>query len=1179
MDGASEIRGTMPPRPLIKKGVAELEKLFDRQRDDPDFLKVLIAELSERKVPRAQELKRRAIQAVGINSRTTPQRRNRSQDQDATATVAVPTPGVATPLPQPDAEEHSLPEKETIPLVPRLALERPPITNKAADVLSTWTAMEVLSPPSFRKPEDLTSGDRSRIAPLDKAYLPWENEGERSRPKQKLYYQIILGSVDMEAAISALLQVYTDSRIERPAARGEAVLATIMVDREGRPVEDECVAISSFGWGVPVALAGRLSDLGTWSQVERHLVEELGQKVVAKDKEGRPKPLTRKAIEAAHRWLVAKIGIDSHFTNAPAFAVRSYQYFKLQDPPEAILLNSFFLEDLARAQALVTDGKATGNFKRYIGTTKPKARRNLMSDSRAIADALEPAKFPLGSWPGNGRHPLSMLQQCAVNLTLHDLKTEGIVAVNGPPGTGKTTLLRDVVAAIVTNRAELLCSFSDPKDALSASGQKLKRGNSFIHRYKLDDKLRGHEIIVASSNNKAVENVSAELPGIGAIAEDATELRYFKTVSDALLARDSWGVIAAVLGNARNRSDFRQTFWWDEDVGFQRYLQQASGNPQLIEQKTETGTRQRPPRIVTEENAPEDHDEALRRWRTARQRFTKALAQAKTALKDLQEIHDLLIAVAKGHAAIATVDAEIASLQPLLERAAHLAQAAALLHQKQQSNMERFQHEATEALRSRPGFIGRLFRTAASREWQAKHGALLTSLAEARSKLALLKNAANANSAEHSRLAGDVERKRRSHTSLLAALEQNRERHASLVGHYPGTPISEDFFKRRHADKQKTAPWLDEKGARLRNDVFEAAIALHRAFVDAAAQPIRHNLNALMDGFGTRSLGSEEKDALIPHLWSTLFLLVPVVSTTFASVSRMFPKIGPEEFGWLLVDEAGQALPQAAVGALIRTKRAVIVGDPIQIEPVVVLPDQLTEAMCHQFGIDPLIYCPPGASAQTLADSATEYYGTFETKFGTREVGVPLLVHRRCEEPMFSISNSIAYENLMVQAKTAKTSAIRDVLGPSRWIDVEGPGQEKWCQREGEVLLDMLRQLRQQGIAPDFYIVTPFVVVQDRTRDMLRSSGLLDEWVQNPFTWVYERVGTVHTVQGREAEAAFFVLGAPNAEQRGARAWAGGRPNLLNVAVTRAKEAVYVIGNRTLWKSAGVFQSLDNLMP
>jgi superfamily I DNA and/or RNA helicase len=71
-----------------------------------------------------------------------------------------------------------------------------------------------------------------------------------------------------------------------------------------------------------------------------------------------------------------------------------------------------------------------------------------------------------------------------------------------------------------------------------------------------------------------------------------------------------------------------------------------------------------------------------------------------------------------------------------------------------------------------------------------------------------------------------------------------------------------------------------------------------------------------------------------------------------------------------------------------------------------------------------------------------------------------------------------------------------------------------------------------------------------------------------------DRVGTVHTVQGREAEAEILVLGAPAAQQTGARNWAGGRPNILNVAVTRTKEALYVVGNRSLWCSAGMFQTL-----
>src|SRR5262249_11540621 len=74
--------------------------------------------------------------------------------------------------------------------------------------------------------------------------------------------------------------------------------------------------------------------------------------------------------------------------------------------------------------------------------------------------------------------------------------------------------------------------------------------------------------------------------------------------------------------------------------------------------------------------------------------------------------------------------------------------------------------------------------------------------------------------------------------------------------------------------------------------------------------------------------------------------------------------------------------------------------------------------------------------------------------------------------------------------------------------------------------------------------------------------------------WARQRIGTVHTAQGRENEAVIFLLGAPAPAQDGARTWAGGRPNLPNVAGTRAKEVLYVVGNRRLWREAGVFSEL-----
>ena len=133
----------------------------------------------------------------------------------------------------------------------------------------------------------------------------------------------------------------------------------------------------------------------------------------------------------------------------------------------------------------------------------------------------------------------------------------------------------------------------------------------------------------------------------------------------------------------------------------------------------------------------------------------------------------------------------------------------------------------------------------------------------------------------------------------------------------------------------------------------------------------------------------------------------------------------------------------------------------------------------------------------------------------------------------------------------------------------------KWCREEGEEAIRLLRLAKKSGCQADIYLVTPFVDVQNSMRDLLRQSRILDGWVKDPYAWIRERIGTVHTVQGREAEGVIFILGAPNSNQNGARAWAGKSPNLLNVAVTRAKEVLYVIGNRDHWQRAGVFNTLS----
>lgn len=1056
---------------------------------------------------------------------------------------------------------------------------KPSVNNDPQDILRTWTALEVLAPQGYRRETDLVGGEMARLAWLKEGPLPWE-VGEKSRPKKRLYYELILGTINLGPAVEALLKLYADNRPDAPSINQRAPIASVILDKDGRPLEDETsFVISSFAWAVPIALLGDLKRLADWPTQERSLVKAFREKLIHKDEDGEIIPVTKPDVDGLYSHLVDVLALTGHDISPPRFAIRRYEFFASKVPPEPSLLNSFFLDDLAKARDLARTEQLPQALKFYLGVSSPQRRTDLLQEDAGLQYLLQPALTAPGRWPGQGRFPLALLQQAAVNGTNDGLKQTGVLSVNGPPGTGKTTLLRDIVAARVVERAIVMADFKNPDTAFSPTNQTFLRSGAKITLHRLDGRLKGFEMVVASSNNKAVENVSAELPAIDAIASDATELRYFKSISDAVLGRDTWGMIAAVLGNSSNRFQFSQSFWRDEERGFSTYLNHAAGVPQFVAEPQQDGPPiKRLREVVAVERPPGNKREALANWERARASFQQALAGARRTQAALQETHICLIKLQKLAIDISATRAEL----PAFERQAGELEERVLQSVAAFEQAETAAHGWRNALSAhaskRPGFFARLFGTEAARSWVLERDRISEQCKAHTANAETRHREDNELKAEHGRRIARLTEKR----DQLASQETEHRNLAlkmSQASAELSAPIPDDaFFSRNHEEVQIASVWFDKAQQVQRDGVFEAAMALHRAFIDCAADPMRQNLSIFLETFGTRTLGSNERDAVIADLWSSFFLAVPVISTTFASVNRMFSRLNPATLGWLLIDEAGQASPQAAVGAMMRSKRAVIVGDPLQIEPVVTLPSSLTEEICAFFGVDPLKYDAPEASVQTIADRASPYCARFPIGSGHRDVGAPLLVHRRCDSPMFDVSNEIAYANLMVQAKTPSGRALP--LGRSCWFDVVGkPGPDKWCADEGTKIIELLKTLRASGAAPDLYVITPFVIVQDTLRQQLLASRVLHGWVEKPDSWVWQHVGTVHTVQGREAETVFFVLGAQAPSQKGARAWAGGRPNLVNVAITRAKSAFYVIGNRDLWKSAGAFSALDRHLP
>ncbi|WP_161967419.1 DEAD/DEAH box helicase [Fimbriiglobus ruber] len=932
------------------------------------------------------------------------------------------------------------------------------------------------------------------------------------------------------------------------------------------------------------ALNGRLADLARWSEVESPLVNRLESVLTGppRDNQGTgsepARPVDWSLLMRGYAMLVREFGLPDDLIESPSFAVCNYKYYRNPDPPEFLLLNSFFLGDLAFARRLVSSGQVPLSLARYLGLKPPTLKQDVLKSQAALLDAVSPKLTPPSRWPGPGRKPLVLLQQAAVNLAAKELQNGGLLGVNGPPGTGKTTLLRDVVAHVVAARAEAMSCFDDPASAFTASDQRINvGGGSWLNLHRLCPTVRGYELLAATSNNKAVENISRELPAIGAIAADAVGLRYFQSLSDSVHECPTWGLIAAVLGNSENRFRFREVFWNDEDVGMSGYLAAAAGTPQQIEQRDpETGVVTfRQPRLIASESPPTTHEEGLTRWRKARGKFREAVDRFRswqqllvTVEQDVSNLPRLKIAESTASCLFTTATTKESGCREIWMKAKATASTA-------ENELAQTTAAMSAHVNTRPNLLSRLFGTKSAKTWQKADTAFRATLKQREDVLAAASVDLIQREAEHKQAIAEIQA-RQSEWKKATETRIETEKRIGDARKNGTLLLDEAFFQRSHSDKHLCSPWFPDKAHVVRDEVFQSALDLHRAFINVAAKPIRHNLAVLMKVMGGSRLRTSAQEALLADLWSTLFLVVPLISTTFASVERMLGRLPSESLGWLLVDEGGQALPQSAVGALIRTRRALIVGDPVQIEPVVSLPDQLTRAISLQMGVDPDRFAAPIASVQTLADAASSFESELQTENGSRVAGIPLLVHRRCTEPMFGVANAIAYGGMMVSAKNTGPSSIRDILGPSTWLHVEGSAEHHWCEDEGKIVLDLLRQLANAGVQPDLFILSPFVAVAQRLREMIHASGLTEGWPIDGGSrrWTESRIGTVHTAQGREAEAVILVLGAPLANQAGARNWAGVRPNLLNVALTRAKEVIYVIGNRNLWSEAGVFRKL-----
>ncbi|GAA3710022.1 hypothetical protein GCM10022421_16630 [Oceanisphaera sediminis] len=792
-------------------------------------------------------------------------------------------------------------------------------------------------------------------------------------------------------------------------------------------------------------------------------------------------------------------------------------------PEEVAILNSFYLRDIERVKA---DIAANGLNKdsplgRYLSEHTPHRPDLLTAQGESVLrDGLRLSRLPAGRWPGEDHHAMSLMQQFAINTIAHELRNCGLYSVNGPPGTGKTTMLRDLLAHNLVERAGILAGLTTAAGAFGPAFTFSHKGGSKTVK-ALIPALTGFEMVVASSNNTAVENISMELPQLKSLGQPYRQSAYLKPVARKLAAEhcypnnklarikplsaedDCWGLIAATLGKSANRSRFgNQVFF--------KTIDNLDAPPAAKHYRTLVPAL----RDLAANGNPQ-------------QQFARAQAAFRSAREQVKNIREELCHLEALHDLEAECETQQRRLDGQKLRLARL-EARLVLYRSR--------------LPSRWQFRRRCRGQAILQGLQQRHELLTRQLAVARIKQ------------------GERLDRRAAEQRHCAHLEKRYE-DAIFAG--PQTKF-EDAEVQRKAFGQCLA--LNQARARL----TVAALELHQAWLVAAYADKQTRFQeasfVLMDTINGKVDDKEAARAL----WQLLFMVVPLISSTFASVARQFTALNSGDIGWLFIDEAGQACPQQAVGALWRARRAVVVGDPLQIEPVFTIPPAFVEALTRQsLGENWQQWSPDRTSVQLLADRSNPY--------GTRQInqqlwlGSPLRVHRRCDEPMFSIANRIAYGNKMIHGSDSPHDPAEFIWGPSTWFDIRGEVQGRhFVPEQARHVLHMLDvYLREHGAFPDLYIITPFREIKKALQRYLKDvftkqighDVVLQKQLQELLS---RRIGTVHTFQGREEKNVFLVLGLSQ-EHSGAANWASGTPNLLNVAVTRAQKRVYVIGCAATW--------------
>lgn len=371
---------------------------------------------------------------------------------------------------------------------------------------------------------------------------------------------------------------------------------------------------------------------------------------------------------------------------------------------------------------------------------------------------------------------------------------------------------------------------------------------------------------------------------------------------------------------------------------------------------------------------------------------------------------------------------------------------------------------------------------------------------------------------------------------------------------------------------------LSKELHRLQETIQDKTVELLQAFAEAAGCDLDQadvarfeSIRGAIENKSANIAPERITETIVKALHDSLHSLIhhfPLWAVTNLSARSRLP-LTPGQFDLLIIDEASQCDIGSVVPLAYRAKRAMVVGDPQQLQPVIKMREiadtQLRERYDLRDDVEMGRYLHRVNSFYRMAASSTA--------LDRGRDFVHLRNHYRSDLGIAQYCNNSFYRKTL-RIKTnlngLKRPRINGQDAPGcLWSHVGGDAvaAERGCHSPSQVnaIVRRLQQLADDKFPGTVGVVTPFRIQANRLRDRIHKE--LDVDVLNRWRFV---ANTADAFQGDERDVILFSLvGASGMPERSLGFYKSNK-NRFNVAASRARALLHIFGDEEWAATCGI---------